>query len=150
MSTSTIPPVLREVVVQADPVRAFTAFTAELGRWWPRATHSVAAERARTVTVDAGVGGAIVETDDTGERHLWGTISVWDPGVRVVFGWHPGRPAEEATEVEVRFRPEGTGTRVVLEHRGWERVDTGAARRARYDDGWIPVLVAFAAHADAP
>ena len=46
-----------------------------------------------------------------------------------------------ATELEVRFLPEGDGTRVELEHRGWEDVTEEApAKRESYDTGWDHVL----------
>ena len=41
----------------------------------------------------------------------------------------------------MRFSPEGDGTRVELEHRGWERVAADAeTKRANYDSGWDVVL----------
>jgi uncharacterized protein YndB with AHSA1/START domain len=55
--------------------------------------------------------------------------------------WHPGRPLAVAQEVEVRFTPEGDGTRVDLEHRGWETLGVEAAdARASYEGGWRTVL----------
>jgi uncharacterized protein YndB with AHSA1/START domain len=52
-----------------------------------------------------------------------GRVRVWEPGRRLVLEWRlrnfkPG----EVTEVEVRFEPSGEGTRVTLEHRGWEAI----------------------------
>jgi hypothetical protein len=38
---STIPPVRREILVDADPQTAFEVFTAQIGRWWPLAELSV-------------------------------------------------------------------------------------------------------------
>lgn len=41
----------------------------------------------------------------------------------------------------MRFLPEDGGTRVELEHRGWERLaESGAEKRANYDTGWDFVL----------
>ena len=46
-----------------------------------------------------------------------------------------------ATEVEVRFTPEDGGTRVDLEHRGWENVaEERVEKRESYDTGWDHVL----------
>lgn len=48
-------------------------------------------------------------------------------------------PERAPTEVEVRFAPEGEGTHVELEHRGWEA--TGDPQgRAGYQKGWNYVL----------
>ena len=50
-----------------------------------------------------------------------GRVLAWEPGRRLLFEWRqrnfkPG----EVTEVEIRFEPFGVGTRVTLEHRGWD------------------------------
>ena len=44
----------------------------------------------------------------------------------------------EATELEVRFSRGGDGTRVDLEHRGWEIFGGARAQETRdnYDNGW--------------
>jgi hypothetical protein len=49
--------------------------------------------------------------------------------------------------VEIRFLPDGDGTRVELEHRGWERVGAEAAEvREAYGSpqGWVTTLNVFA------
>ena len=56
----------------------------------------------------------------------------------------PGNPAEEATEVTVRFHPDGDGTRVELEHVGWERHARPQQAAEDYSQGWPIVLGAFA------
>jgi hypothetical protein len=59
-----------------------------------------------------------------------GLVTAYVPPTRIVFTWKA--PEWDApTEVEVRFSPEQDGTRVDLEHRGWER--TGARGRDRRD-----------------
>jgi len=45
-----------------------------------------------------------------------------DVALRFVLAWKPHSRPVPPTEVEVRFVPDGEGTRVELEHRGWERV----------------------------
>jgi hypothetical protein len=54
-----------------------------------------------------------------------------------VLSWEVNAKAP-GTEVEVRFAEDGTGTRVDLEHRGWEK--RTAEDRAAYDTGWDQVL----------
>jgi uncharacterized protein YndB with AHSA1/START domain len=90
----------------------------------------------------AGPGSRIVEHARDGRSQAWGEVLVWDPPRRVVFtfgayaGWDP------LPEVEVTFSPEGSGTRVSLEHRGWERLgETGRTERPGYDAGWDEVFV---------
>jgi hypothetical protein len=38
---STVPPIRREIVVDADPDAAFEVFTAGIGQWWPLEEKSV-------------------------------------------------------------------------------------------------------------
>jgi hypothetical protein len=38
---STVPPIRREILVDAGPQTAFDVFTGGIGRWWPLAEHSV-------------------------------------------------------------------------------------------------------------
>ena len=41
----------------------------------------------------------------------------------------------------MRFSPEGNGTRVELEHRGWDAIAEDASeKRDSYDTGWGQVL----------
>ena len=139
-------PILKTVRIKASPERAFRRFTAELGTWWPLRSHSTGQAEAEAVTMEPRVGGRIVERIRGGREAVWGTITTWDPPRRVAFTWHPGRPSETAQDVEVRFTPDGDGTRVELEHRGFERLGPALARKARrgYPIGWEYVLGLFA------
>jgi hypothetical protein len=38
---SAVPPLRREILVDADPATAFEVFTARIGQWWPLAELSV-------------------------------------------------------------------------------------------------------------
>ena len=84
-----------------------------------------------------------------GAEGNWGTVLVWEPPSRVVLAWKPNTTPDPPTEVEVRFTPQGDGTLVELEHRGWERLGVAAERaRAGYGQGWVGVLALFASAAD--
>ncbi len=49
-----------------------------------------------------------------------GRVIAWKPGELIQFQWHQaGWKTEEVTNIEVRFEPVDSGTRVTLEHRGW-------------------------------
>ena len=140
---TTLGAVRKEVVVPVDPARAFEAFTAEVARWWPLASHSVGGADAVGVSIDPRVGGLVAEATNAGERHLWGVVRLWDPPRRAVMSWHPGREAADPTEVEIRFEQVAEGTRVILEHRGLTAT-WWPGERASYDAGWTPVLERFA------
>jgi uncharacterized protein YciI len=158
-----VPPIRREILVEADSAVAFEVFTAGLGRWWPLGEHSVHGVRGRDATVsfeDLSMGARIVERAAGlhgarpdragpdragGEVTVWGTVTRWDPPEAVAFSWHPGYSADRASRVEVTFAAAGSGqTLVTLTHTGWEAFADPAAARAEYDQGWPFVLGRYA------
>jgi uncharacterized protein YndB with AHSA1/START domain len=136
---------IRKSVTVAAPVEtAFRVFTAELGAWWPLASKSVSQDQAETVIVEPWVGGQVHERARGGEEHLWGEVLAWEPPSRFSFSWHPGRSPETAQEVDVHFTAVDSGTRVDLEHRGWERlVGPGGAIPDHFDSGWDEALASY-------
>lgn len=140
------PALVKTVTVPVDPNRAFELFTGQLASWWPLDTHSVGRTGATTVSLDGRVGGQIVETIADGRHETWGTISDWEPPRLVSFSWHPGTPAEEATQVTVRFTESAEGTDVELVHSGWDNRPDSVAARRMYDSGWDYVLGRYIAH----
>jgi uncharacterized protein YndB with AHSA1/START domain len=142
------PPVLRAAHVRCDPATAFTVFTDRMGAWWPLPTHSVLHDRAGGVGFEEG---RLVERGVDGSECVWGHVLAWDPPERFVMSWHPGQDEDAATEVEVRFTPDGDGTRVEVEHRGWERFgDSAMLRRRGYvgPGAWGHVLDHYAGAAE--
>jgi uncharacterized protein YndB with AHSA1/START domain len=133
----------KSITVRVPPERAFEVF-AELGSWWPLASKSVTLAAADTVVVEPRAGGRVVETARGGEEHLWGEVLVWEPPSRFAFSWHPGRAPETAQEVDVSFSPAEEGTRVDLEHRGWETlVGPGGQIPDHFDSGWDEALTSY-------
>ena len=141
--------VIRKTVEVSAPMEtAFRVFTEQAGSWWPLATKSVGQEEALDLVFEPRAGGRVYERLRSGEEHEWGEILSWEPPERLVFTWHPGRGAETSQEVEVCFVPSGAGTRLELEHRGWERlVATADEIPEHYDSGWDEVLDRFASAA---
>jgi uncharacterized protein YndB with AHSA1/START domain len=150
-------PITRTVTVQGSVERAFRLFTEQMGTWWPLETHSIAVDqgleqRAETLMVQAREGGRIDEVLEDGSTRGWGGVDVWEPPNRVVFWWKPNDLPTPPTEVEVRFTAEGGGTRVDLEHRGWDRLGEVAEEiRPLYasEGGWTMVLGRYANLADS-
>jgi uncharacterized protein YndB with AHSA1/START domain len=143
-STPTIEPVRHSVEVAVPAAEAFRIFVDQIDSWWPLAVHSVGGERATGCFFEGRLGGRIYEAHHDGSLHLWGTVTEWQPPERVVFSWHPGREADSAQEVELRFIDRDGRTVVELEHRGWESLGTQAAEiRERYHSGWPGVLVHY-------
>ena len=86
----------------------------------------------------------MVEVLDDGTEHSWADVIAWDPPHRFVIAWHPSVEPEAASIVEVRFVAEGDGSRLELEHRGWEEFgDDGKRLRDEYEMGWEPVLAGY-------
>ena len=139
---STVPPIRREIMVDADPVTAFQVFTGHLGRWWPLVELGVYGDGSTVAFTD----GQIVERSADGQSAVWGTVTQWEPPDAVAFSWHPGQPAARASQVEVTFTAVAGQTRVTLQHTGWEVFADPAAARAEYDHGWPMVLDRYRDH----
>ena len=139
---------IRKSIHVKRPVdRTFRLFTDEIGRWWPlKEGFSFGGQRAAGIFIEARAGGRFFERFADGEEFDIGVVTDWEPPSRVVFTWK-ATDWDGPTEVEVRFSPEDDGTRVELEHRGWERTGAqGVERRKSYDGGWNRVLACFGAH----
>lgn len=143
-----IPPVVKKVTVECTPEEAFRYFTADFSKWWPVATHSVVAyasefkDKPEVAILEPRAGGRIYERARSGEEHLWGTVLSWEPPSRLVFSFHPGRDAEAAQTVEVKFSRAAGGTEVVLTHTGWELLgDQAQEQREAYNLGWEGAFV---------
>jgi len=141
MSDALVIEVVRKTVtVDCTVEEAFRVFTADAVSWWPVERHSIH-KSVSEIVFEPHVGGEVYEISDSGERGHWATVLQWDPPNRLVLAWNVLQREDDLTELEVRFDPEGEGTRVELEHRGWENVAREApAKRSDYDSGWEYVL----------
>jgi hypothetical protein len=136
--------------VACSAEHAFAVWTSAIDAWWPP-DHTVSG-RADQVVLEGAVGGRIYERTADGTEHEWGWVTVWAPPTRLAYQWHLGRDRSDATEVDIRFVPEGAAaTRIEVEHRGWERLGAaGDGWRDRNRAGWdtlIPYFVAATAAA---
>ena len=119
--------------VAVDSHTAFRIFTEEIDSWWQRGPHNFYdAKRATGMRFEHGVGGRYLEIYDAaaGDVLEIGRITVWDPGSRLVW-----RCSLDDTEIDVRFVPTASGTRVELEQR---LVEGGS--RADFYTGWDHIL----------
>lgn len=149
-SSQASPPIVRAMQVNCSPSEAFSIFTDEIGAWWPLRSHGIFGNRSGGLSF---LDGHLVEVATDGTTSIWGEIIEWDPGARLVITWHPGEAAGPGSEVEVVFEPTDAGTRVVLEHRGWEAFgDQAAARRRSYvgPGTWGSVLEHFCDLVEGP
>jgi hypothetical protein len=142
--------VVRTFTLSTSPGRLFAAFSAEMGRWWPRA-FTTSGEQLADVVLEGRAGGRLYEVDRTGRKTDWATVRVWEVPSRLVLAWGLGLEGEQRTELELRFGDEGAARRFSLEHRGF-RVGEGTRRR-KFDSpgGWDAILEALRRHlADSP
>jgi uncharacterized protein YndB with AHSA1/START domain len=137
MSTATTAAIRKSVVVDVAPRDAFELFTAGIASWWPVGSHSYGGDDVTDVAFERHVGGRVYEITAAGEQD-WARVVAWAPPESFALDWRIGDAA--GTEVEVRFGPEGPGTRVELEHRGFSSDDP----RGRYQEGWGVVLAQLA------
>lgn len=116
---------------------AFRVFAERLGDWWPR-KYSLGQDRTERAVLEPREDGRVYEVQAGGEEVEWGRVVAYQPPERLVLTW-----GLNGSEVEVRFTAEGAGTRVDLEHRGWNRLEDRQERDA-YDSGWDEILAEYA------
>jgi uncharacterized protein YndB with AHSA1/START domain len=151
MSTQIRPaPVRKSIFVNAPQALAFEVFTSGIGRWWPK-THKIGPADLVRPVIEPQAGGRWYELDSDGSECEIGSVAVWDPPARLLLVWQLNAEwkfdSDLATEVEVQFTPEGSGTRVELEHRYLERLgDTAEGFRDAIDSpgGWSGLLALYA------
>jgi uncharacterized protein YndB with AHSA1/START domain len=159
MSTqATATSVETSIVVEAPAERAFSVFTEGIGSWWPPEHHILEGELAEMV-FEPRVGGHVYDRATDGRECRWARVLAYEPPRRFVISWDIGLDwqieanPERASEIEVRFLPEGPArTRVELEHRNLERHGEGWEQmRAAVGspDGWGAGLRRFAEAARA-
>jgi uncharacterized protein YndB with AHSA1/START domain len=114
--------VVTTTLVAIDARTAFSVFTDEVDLWWRREPRFRTGARPGVMRFEPGAGGRLLEVCDGAEVEL-ARVTAWEPPRRLVVAWRgTTRVLGAATEVEVRFDPEGEATRVTIEHRGWDAV----------------------------
>jgi uncharacterized protein YndB with AHSA1/START domain len=147
MSTTEL--AIHKTITVGLPVEdAFRLFTERAGDWWPLATHSIHGAATESIVFETREGGRFYERAESGEEGDWGRVLVFEPPHRFVLQWLVDPRC--AGEVEVRFHREGEGTRVELQHRGWEQYgDEADTAMSGYDSGWDVVLARYVGAASA-
>jgi uncharacterized protein YndB with AHSA1/START domain len=144
----TIPPLVVELVVDAEPDHAFEVWVARTALWWP-AGHTVSGDPA-AIVFEPRVSGRIFERGPDGAEHDWGEVLAWEPPARLRYLWHLFFDRAEATVVEITFRATDGGTLVRLEQTGWDALgDEGRSRRERTIAGWATVTDRYHHHLTA-
>lgn len=142
-------PLIKTIEVPCSQEKAFEVFVNEMDSWWPLSRFTVSAMSggvARSIRIEAKVGGRIVEIGNDDTEHLWGTIRSYDPHDSISMDFHipqPGEVVESRSLVEVRFTALGNDrTRVELTQSNWEAPGEWAeALHGGYDGGWDAIFV---------
>jgi uncharacterized protein YndB with AHSA1/START domain len=147
--------VLVSLRIAATPERTFAAFTDEIGAWWqPNGLFRFTGREGTRLAFEPEPPEHLVEIGDDGERFEIGPVLEWSPPRRLAFGWRQaGFPEDRSTEVAVRFDPVDSGTRVTVEHVGWDVIPQEHAARhgfplapfqARLAEWWQTLLRSLA------
>lgn len=118
------------VAVDVEPAVAFELFTAQIDQWWRRGPkYRHAGSERGIIHIEPHVGGRLFESFATSPMSPTspastvievGRVRIWSPPARLAFSWRNANfAADETTDVEVEFTPNGSGTLVVVTHRGW-------------------------------
>jgi len=134
-------------VVALDPLTAFSVFTEEIGAWWrPRIAGLFREGPPGVMKFEAGRNGRLLEVyaDRPDDPFEIGRVLAWIPGERLVFEWRQrGFAPHDVTEVEVRFEAVKAGTRVTVEHRGWEKIPRGHSARHGWEGEAFVTLISM-------
>ena len=129
-----------ELELACSAEHAFLTWTERFGVWWPPG-HTTSGDEAATVHLEPRPGGRIYERTSDGSEIEWGEVTTWDPPRRLGYLWHIRRTRSAATDVMVHFEDVGTGSRIRIEHTGWERLgDEGPGWREANRGGWSGLL----------
>jgi uncharacterized protein YndB with AHSA1/START domain len=147
--TKTMEAVTLSVLVPMEQDAAFELFTDRFAVWWPKHSHHISEDDAVEVVLEPREGGRWFERAADGSECEWGQVREVERPDRILFAWQLtpewkyDPDLANATEVEVRFTAEEGGTRVTLEHRGFEvHGEAGATMRdsVSSESGWPELL----------
>jgi uncharacterized protein YndB with AHSA1/START domain len=145
-----VAPVRKQLRVKASQARAFSVFTSQMSRWWPK-SHTIQTSPLKEYIVEPRVGGRWYAVGEDGSTCQTGYVIAWQPPHSIVLAWQISAAwrfdPDLVTEVEVKFIAEADGvTRIELEHRHLERMgDKAADVRANVDSpgGWGAIMDSF-------
>ena len=125
----------KSIWVERSPETSFKVFCEDIGIWWPGGFGGKDAK----LFLEWEVGGRFYERRAYGTEHQIGRVTAYQPPSLVGFTWRA--PSwDTTTNVEIRFTAEGRGTRVELEHSGWEQDAKTREARKNYASGWDLIL----------
>jgi hypothetical protein len=122
-----ISPIVNEVILPLRPAAAFERFTSF--SWW----HDYGLADGGHVSIDDGV--VVFHNPDS--SFSIGRVLAWEPGARYAQTFTLAQDRDHPTTLTATFEAVPEGTRVRVEHGGWNA--SNAARRAHFAD-WPLIL----------
>src|SRR6266852_7697443 len=113
-------PIVKTIEVPCSQEKAFRVFVNDMGSWWPldkRSMSMKAGHPAKSLHVEAKLGGKIVEIGHDGTEHFWGTFKTFNPHESVSMNFHMGMPPENAAWWKSNLRRWGLSGRGSNSHR---------------------------------
>ena len=102
--------VIVSIRVGATPLRAFEAFTEEIGEWWrPNPLFALTPRGDGHLRFEPGEGGRLVATLPNGKEFEVGRITVWKPGERLALTWRQATFATGPVDTARRALRSGGG-----------------------------------------
>jgi uncharacterized protein YndB with AHSA1/START domain len=138
----------KSITVRCPPEQAFRAFTRDINRWWPLDHRfSQGGQHRSEIFLDDYADGRFYQRFENGTELEIGRVVRAEPPHLILFtikapSW------DAATEVEVRFSGVNEGTRVALEHRGFDASPMIQKREKNFAGGWDFVLAQYIAKAN--
>ena len=138
-------PITLDYDLRCRPDRAFATYVDRIGDWWD-GKYTRDPSTLVTVRIEPHVNGRVYAQHQDGEDE-WGRVTVYEPGVRLVYTSVLAQPPEDPSEIAVTFDRAGPdGCALRFEHGGWHAGN--AVHRAKFGD-WRVLLDRFAALANA-
>jgi uncharacterized protein YndB with AHSA1/START domain len=128
------------LLVQLAPAEAWRRFVVDFAIWWPREHCFCGPDNLARVWLDDHAGGTWGEVTKAGTHTSWGSVLHMEPPRHLELGWQmDARPVPwipepdhlRASRVDIRFEPEGDGTRITVTHKDFSA--HGAGQKAMTD-----------------
>jgi uncharacterized protein YndB with AHSA1/START domain len=125
----------KSIRIERTPEISFKVFCEDISQWWPGGFGG----KDSKVCLEREVGGRFYERRADGTEYEIGRVTVYQPPSIVAFTFRA--PSwDVTTQVEIRFSAEAGGTRIELEHSGWDQDAKTRDARNNYDSGWGTIL----------
>ncbi len=127
--------VIVAIRVDASPMRAFECFTGDIGAWWrPNPLFRLTPQGDGVLRFEPGEGGRLLTALPDGSEFEVGRIDVWKPGEELALTWRQASfRTDQTTHLSVHFEAVDEGTRVTVEHRGWDTIPAKHAARHGFE-----------------